>query len=102
MAPALRRDQLGTYETAMAEYGDVVRLVIGPPGLRRVVCLVTHPAGVEQVLATDGYTKDAPYYREAAAYLGNGLLTSSGDQWRQQRRTVAHCSPTGASPNTSM
>ena len=64
---------------------------VGPPGLRRVLYLVTHPDGVEQVLAGDpgGYTKNTPYYKEIAAYLGNGLLTSDGQRWRQQRRTVA-------------
>ncbi len=75
----------------MAEFGDVVRLPVGPPGLRRVLYLVTHPTGVEQVLAgdPDGYSKRTPFYEEIAAYLGNGLLTSGGGQWRQQRRTVA-------------
>jgi cytochrome P450 len=91
MAPELQRDQLGTYERLVAEYGDVVRLVVGPPGLRRELYLVTHPDGVQQVLAgdPDGYSKNTPYYDEIAAYLGNGLLTSGGPRWRQQRRTVA-------------
>jgi cytochrome P450 len=59
--------------------------------LRRALKLVTHPDGVEQMLAgdPDGYSKSTPYYDEIAAYLGNGLLTSGGSQWRQQRRTVA-------------
>jgi cytochrome P450 len=91
LAPQLQHDQLGTFEQAVADYGDVVRLVVGPPGLRRALYLVTHPDGVEQVLARDpdGYSKNTPYYQEIAAYLGNGLLTSGGPQWRQQRRTVA-------------
>ena len=91
MGPELRRDQLGTFERAAAEYGDVVRFVVGPPGLRRELYLVTHPDGVEQVLAgdPDGYSKNTPIYEEVAAYLGNGLLTSGGAHWRQQRRTVA-------------
>jgi cytochrome P450 len=91
MAGRLQRDQLGTYEQVMAEYGDVARIVVGPPGLRRVLYFVTHPDGVEQVLAgdPDGYSKNTPFYEEIAGYLGNGLLTSGGRQWRQQRRTVA-------------
>jgi cytochrome P450 len=91
MASELQRDQLGTFERAAAEYGDVVRLVVGPPGLRRELYLVSHPDGVEQVLAgdPDGYSKNTPFYEEIAAYLGNGLLTSGGQSWRQQRRTVA-------------
>jgi cytochrome P450 len=91
MTRELQRDQLGAFETATAEYGDLVRLVVGPPGLRRVLYLVTHPDGVEQVLGADagGNTKDTPFYEEIAAYLGDGLLTSGGGRWRQQRRIVA-------------
>jgi cytochrome P450 len=91
MMRQLQRDQLGTFERSVAEYGDVVRLTVGPPGLRQDLYLITHPDGVEQVLAgdPDGYTKNTPFYDEVAAYLGNGLLTSRGQQWRQQRRTVA-------------
>jgi cytochrome P450 len=91
LALHLQRDQLRTYETLMAEYGQVVRIPLGPPGLRRIVYLVTHPDGVERVLAVnrDGYTKDTPFYEEIAAYLGDGLVTSSGSRWQQQRRTVA-------------
>jgi cytochrome P450 len=91
MARELQRDQLGTYESAMSEYGDVVRLSFGPPGLRSHMYLVTHPEGVRQVLTggLDEYTKETPFYREIAAYLGNGLLTSDGAVWRQQRRTLA-------------
>jgi cytochrome P450 len=87
----LRRDQLGTYEHITATYGDVARIALGPPGLRRVLYLVTHPDGVEQVLAGDPnvYSKHTPYYVEIGAYLGDGLLTSDGPRWRQQRRTVA-------------
>jgi cytochrome P450 len=89
MAAELQRDQLRTYEAVTAQYGDVVRLSLGPPGLRRVIYLVTHPDGVERVFGGDGYTKETPYNREIAAYLGDGLLTSDGQRWRQQRRTVA-------------
>ena len=33
-APDLRRSQVGTYARMMREHGDVVRLAVGPPGLR--------------------------------------------------------------------
>jgi cytochrome P450 len=88
MARELQRDQLGTFVALTAEYGDLVRLVMGPPGLRRVIYMVTHPDGVARVLG-GGYTKGTPFYEEIAAYLGDGLLTSDGGRWRQQRRIVA-------------
>lgn len=91
MARDLQRDQLGTFERAMAEHGDVVRLVVGPPGRRVSLHLVSHPDGVQQVLGSrpENYTKGTPFYREIAAYLGDGVLTSNGLRWRQQRRTLA-------------
>jgi cytochrome P450 len=56
---------------------------------------VTHPDGVQQVLAggAGGYVKGSRFYREIAATLGDGLLTSDRPRWRRQRRTVAPLFP---------
>jgi hypothetical protein len=56
----LQRNFLGTIERAQREHGDVVRFVVGPPGLRHFVYAVFHPDGVRRVLATeaDAYRKD--------------------------------------------
>jgi cytochrome P450 len=103
MARELQRDQLGTLERAMTAYGDVVRLDAGPPGRRVGFHLVTHPDGVQRVLASGAgdYVKDSHFYQEMAATLGDGLLTSDGERWRRQRRTLAPLFPTLASPATS-
>ena len=91
LAKDLRRDPLGTFERATIEHGDVVRLVAGPPGRRMTLHLVSHPDGVQHVFThtSDRYTKGTPFYREIAAYLGDGVLTSDGQRWRHQRRTLA-------------
>jgi hypothetical protein len=47
----LRRSQIRTYERAMREHGDVVRLAVGPPGVRFSLYCVFHPEGVKAVLA---------------------------------------------------
>ncbi|HEY6778710.1 MAG TPA: hypothetical protein VI122_19555, partial [Thermoleophilaceae bacterium] len=62
----LRRDVLGTYERARRAYGDVVRFVVGPPGLRATLYAVFHPDAVRRVLAgeADGYRKDNRFYEE--------------------------------------
>jgi cytochrome P450 len=64
---------------------------------------VTHPDGVQRVLAggAGDYVKDSRFYQEMAATLGDGLLTSDGERWRRQRRTLAPLFPTAASPATS-
>jgi hypothetical protein len=51
LALDLRQSQIRTYERVMREHGDVVRLVVGPPGLRFDLYCVFHPDGVKAVLA---------------------------------------------------
>jgi cytochrome P450 len=86
----LRRNQLWTYERVMRQYGDVVRLVVGPPGLRFELTCAFHPDGVQRVLAgsREGYSKETPGYREISAAIGQGLLTSEGQLWQRQRRLI--------------
>jgi cytochrome P450 len=86
----LRRSQIGTYERVMRDHGDVVRLLVGPPGLRFDLYCVFHPDGVKRVLAgsRNGYSKGNRFYRMIAESLGWGLLTSEGQKWERQRRLV--------------
>jgi cytochrome P450 len=89
----LKRDFLGTFLRAMLEYGDVVRFVIGPPGLRRVAHGLFHPDAVQLVLApaSGQFEKNVdsnPVYREVRAFVGDGILTSEGERWRRQKRLI--------------
>lgn len=86
----LRRDQLATFEEGRRRYGDVVRFAVGPPGLRIVAYGVFSPEGAQQVLTGTGprYTKGNLFYRETAAMLGDGILTSEGDRWQRQKRFI--------------
>jgi cytochrome P450 len=86
----MRRSQIRTYERVMHEYGDVVRLVVGPPGLRFNLYCVFHPDGVRQVLSgsRQAYSKGNRFYRQIAATFGWGLLTTEGEVWERQRRLV--------------
>ncbi|MFE0375561.1 cytochrome P450 [Streptomyces inhibens] len=86
----LRRDSLSTFLTAQREYGDVVRLEAGPPGLRSVFHAVFAPEGVQQILASQAanFRKDHPLYEEVRQAFGNGLLTSQDADYLRQRRLV--------------
>jgi cytochrome P450 len=86
----LRRSQIRTYERVMREQGDVVRLVVGPPGLRFHLYCVFHPDGVKAVLAgsREGYSKGNRFYKQIAEAFGSGLLTSEGELWQRQRRLI--------------
>ena len=86
----LRRSQIRTYERVMREYGDVVRLAVGPPGVRFDLYCVFHPDGVRAVLAGSrtGFSKGNRFYTQIAQAFGRGLLTSEGELWRRQRRLI--------------
>jgi cytochrome P450 len=89
-AMELRRDFLGTLERARRDHGDVVRFVVGPPGLRQSVYAVFHPDDVRRVLQTeaDAYRKDNVFYEEVRWALGDGLLNSQDERWLRQRRFI--------------
>jgi cytochrome P450 len=61
----------------------MVDLRLGPMSVR----VLNHPDLVEEVLVTKArhFIKHGPL-RQAKPSLGNGLLTSEGDFWRQQRK----------------
>jgi cytochrome P450 len=87
----LPRDPLGTMAALQAAHGDVVgvRAPRWAPGLPELLVLVASPAGVRHVLTDGGaFVKGSPVYAEMAASLGDGLLTSEGEPWQGQRRTL--------------
>lgn len=85
--PEVARDPLGTFRRA-EPLGEVVDLgttwdpIVGVSRVR----LVTAPALVERVLLdTAVFDKD---YRVLAPVMGEGLFTSAGALWREQRRAI--------------
>lgn len=86
----LQRDQLGTYERAMAASGDLFRFRVGPPRVGFQFDAVFRPEGAHEVLASKSsrYVKEAPVYTELARLIGPGLITTDGDLWRRDRRIL--------------
>ncbi len=81
----LATDRLGLLSEAAETYGDAVRIAIGP----KTLYLFNHPDHAKHVLAdnSDNYVKGIGYIQAKRA-LGDGLLTSKGELWRKQRRTI--------------
>jgi cytochrome P450 len=77
------RDRLGSLTRWRDEYGDVVSVRFGP----RPVLLAFHPDDIERVLVEQN-RKFIKHYRirGLTRTLGNGLLSSSGEFWRGQRK----------------
>src|SRR5262245_17164559 len=78
-----QRDRLGFLTDCARRYGDVVDLRLATMHVR----VLNHPELIEEVLVTKyrHFIKHGPL-RQARPSLGNGLLTSEGDFWRQQRK----------------
>jgi cytochrome P450 len=78
-------DRLTLMSTAARTYGDAVRIGIGP----KTLYFFNHPDTAKHVLADNAanYEKGIGYV-EARRALGDGLLTSGGELWRKQRRTI--------------
>lgn len=81
----LQRDPLTFLQQQAATYGDLSHFRIGP----RHMYLVNHPELIKAVLTTEqaSFVKGAALQR-AKPVLGNGLLTSEGDDHLQQRRRL--------------
>jgi len=80
----LLSNPLRAYAGLTARYGDAIQF---PITLRRSAYLLSRPEHAEHVLAAnqDNYAK-AFTYRPLRALIGDGLLTSEGERWRQHRR----------------
>lgn len=82
---ALRQDPLATMLTLQRQYGDVVCLRTSP----HLVYLLSHPDAVQHVLRDQAHNyRKGVLFQAIAALQGQGLLTSEGGLWRQQRRLL--------------
>ena len=81
---SLARSPLDGYVRLAARYGDTVAVPYAPG---QYFYLLGRPEHAEHVLAAnqDNYVK-AVTYRPLRALIGDGLLTSEGEHWRQHRR----------------
>ncbi|WP_436500450.1 cytochrome P450 [Actinokineospora sp. HUAS TT18] len=82
--PAILRQRLG-FTAALRQYGDIVRIDLGPLPAH----VVTTPELAHRVLVTDGAAfEKGSMFDKFRAYVGNGLVLSSGAFHRRQRRLM--------------
>ena len=79
-------DRLRLLTDAAAEYGDVVKFATGP----KTIYFFNHPDHAKHVLADNAanYHKGMGLAQARRRILGDGLLTSEGEQWKNQRRVI--------------
>lgn len=82
-----RKGFLGFFRDVWQQYGDIARVEIGS----RSMYLAIHPEHVRHISIENrqNYDKRASYDVVRELLLGDGLLTSTGDKWRRQRRLMA-------------
>jgi cytochrome P450 len=81
----MARDRLSVMTEFSRQYGDAVLLRLGPKKLH----FFNHPDHAKHVLADNNanYVKGIGLVHARRA-LGDGLLTSEGEKWKAQRRTI--------------
>lgn len=81
----MARDRLSVMSEVSARHGDAVRLPLGP----KTLYFFNHPDHVKHVLVENSanYRKGIGLVHAKRA-MGDGLLTSEGELWREQRRTI--------------
>lgn len=82
----IRKDPLEYLNQTWRAHGDIVQFPVPrPPSY-----LVNSPTSVRRVLVDNArnYGKSTIQYRALSLVTGEGLLTSDGDRWREQRRTL--------------
>ncbi len=84
----MRADPLGFLERLANEHGEagIAPLRLGPVD----GYLAFAPAMVEQVLRSSmrSFNRQTPVYQTLTRFLGKGILTSEGEEWRKHRRVV--------------
>lgn len=83
--PAYSRDPLGFVTTSTRAHGGIVPIRFGPsPAL-----LITDPAAIEEVLVTRHRDfQKGRAGRRVGVVVGDGMLLSEGETWREHRRIV--------------
>jgi cytochrome P450 len=79
-------DRLAMLTDAADEFGDVVKFAMGP----KTLYFFNHPDHAKHVLSDNAanYHKGIGLAEARRLMLGDGLLTSEGEVWKQQRRIV--------------
>jgi cytochrome P450 len=89
--PEQRRDLPSWVRAHRRRYGDVfaARFPAWVPGVPTMLVMACEPASCREILTdTRRFVKGSPVYEEMAQALGDGLLTSEGETWKGQRRTL--------------
>ena len=83
--PEIQRDEFDFLMRQVHEHGDVVHVRV----VNHHAYVLSHPRDIETVLVSksSNFIKSV-FLRESKALFGDGLLTSEGSLWQEQRRAL--------------
>lgn len=87
----LSASQVGFFASTYKPGRDVVRIRVGPPGIGVEGYLTHSPEAAEKLLSAKSYVqfpKENRVYKQIRLIMGDGLLTSWGDDWRRQKALI--------------
>ncbi len=80
-----KSDMMGFLSRCQQDYGDICWFTVGP----LKVCLVSDPGLIKEVLQDHADDVIKPWgLQQLKVALGDGLITSEGTYWRQQRKLI--------------
>lgn len=87
----VRASQVNFFASTYQPGRDIVRIRVGPPGIGVEGYLTHSPEAAELLLSAKSYVqfpKENRVYRQIRLILGDGLLTSWGEDWRRQKALI--------------
>jgi cytochrome P450 len=87
----IHASQVGFFASTYRPGRDVVRIRVGPPGIGVEGYLTHSPEAAEKLLSAKSYAqfpKENRVYKQIRLIMGDGLLTSWGEDWRRQKALI--------------
>jgi cytochrome P450 len=87
----LRASQVGFFASTYQPGRDIVRIRVGPPGIGVEGYMTHSPEAAELLLSAKSFTqfpKENRVYRQIRLIIGDGLLTSWGEDWQRQKALI--------------
>lgn len=71
-------------EEVVTKYGYFIRILLGP----KVVIVICDPKDIESLLVDGKTTEKSEEYEYTKDWIGEGLITSTGQKWFSRRKTI--------------
>ncbi|KAJ6626765.1 Cytochrome P450 4d1 [Pseudolycoriella hygida] len=71
-------------EKVIADYGHFIRILLGP----KVIIVLSDPKDVESFLIDGKTSEKSEEYEYTKDWIGEGLITSSGQKWFSRRKII--------------